>query len=417
MLAYSAQELILEPFAGLVFAMTPGQSTQLSGVQQRLEARAPVESLVLSVAQRLDRKSDAAKVAEARPPGNREEGGGMIDQAMIRVLDGERVDPPPVWIMRQAGRYLPEYRELRARAKNFLTFCYSPALACEAVLQPLRRFDLDAAILFSDILVIPDALGRKVRFVEGEGPRLDPLSKEEIWRLGAPEDVAAHLAPVYETVERLRAALPRQTPLIGFAGGPWTVATYMIQGEGGEKDRSREVAYRRPGDVDSLLAVLVEATARHLAAQAAAGADCLQIFESWSEGLSETLFERLIIAPTRALMTRLRALGAIAPVIGFPRGAGALIGRYARETGVTALGVDTQTPASFARAEAPQGMPLQGNLDPQLLVCGGRSFEAGARRVVEAFRPAPHIFNLGHGITPQTPPEHVTALLKAIRRA
>jgi uroporphyrinogen decarboxylase len=339
------------------------------------------------------------------------------EKALMRVLHGERLDPPPVWIMRQAGRYLPEYRALRTQAKDFMSFCYSPDLACEAVLQPLRRFDLDAAILFSDILVVPDALGRKVWFVEGEGPRLEPLDKEDHWRIGEPDAMVRRLAPVYETVERLRAALPRKTTLIGFAGGPWTVATYMIQGEGGEKDRSRRAAYQRPEDVDGLLADLVEASARHLAAQVAAGADCLQIFESWSEGLSEPMFERLIIGPTKALMARLRALGVDVPVVGFPRGAGALLGRYARETGVSALGVDTQTPAAFAQAQAPDGMPLQGNLDPQLLVCGGEAMERGVRQVVEAFAGSPHIFNLGHGITPQATPEHVSALLDAIRRS
>jgi uroporphyrinogen decarboxylase len=342
----------------------------------------------------------------------------MTDQALMRVLNGERVDPPPVWIMRQAGRYLPEYRELRSKTKDFLSFCYTPAVACEAVLQPLRRFDLDAAILFSDILVVPDALGRKVWFVEGEGPRLEPLAdQEEDWRFDDPEQVVRRLAPVYETVERLRATLPRDVALIGFAGGPWTVATYMIQGKGGDKDPSRLVAYQRPAAVERLLGVLVEATARHLAAQVAAGADCLQIFESWSEGLPEPLFEKVILGPTKALVSRLRALGVSAPIIGFPRGGGALIGRYARETGVTALGVDTQTPPSYAQAAAPKGMPLQGNLDPQLLICGGAALDAGARDVVERFRASPHIFNLGHGITPQTPPDHVTALLNAIRRA
>ena len=338
------------------------------------------------------------------------------EKSLMRVLNGERLDPPPTWIMRQAGRYLPEYRALRSKAKDFLSFCYSPDLACEAVLQPLRRFDLNAAILFSDILVVPDALGRKVWFAEGEGPRLIPLADEQTWRIEVSDSFIQRLSPVYETVERLRAALPRRTALIGFAGGPWTVATYMIQGEGGEKDRSRRVAYQRPADVNALLDVLVEATARHLAAQIAAGADCLQIFESWSEGLSEPLFERLIIAPTKALIARLRAAGVDAPIVGFPRGAGALRGRYARETGITALGVDTQTPALFARAQAPADMALQGNLDPQLLVCGGGALEQGARDVVNAFKASPHIFNLGHGITPQTPPEHVTAMLEAIRR-
>ena len=334
---------------------------------------------------------------------------------MMRVLGGERLDPPPVWIMRQAGRYLPEYRQTRAKAKDFLDFCYTPALAVEATLQPLRRFDLDAGILFSDILVLPDALGRKVWFVEGEGPRLEPLLGQDAWGFGDPDRVVGFLSPVYEAVERIRAEMPAHATLIGFAGGPWTVATYMIQGEGGDKDRCRRATYQRPGDVDALLAVLVEATARHLAAQVAAGANCLQIFESWSEGLPEPLFEKVILGPTRALMARLRDLGVTVPVIGFPRGAGALFGRYARETGVTAVGVDTQTPAAFARAQAPEGMALQGNLDPQMLICGGEALAAEARRVVEDFRGSPHVFNLGHGITPQTPPENLTALIGAIK--
>ena len=336
--------------------------------------------------------------------------------ALLRVLAGERVDPPPMWIMRQAGRYLPEYRQLRTRAKDFLTFCYTPELAVEAVLQPLRRFDLDAAILFSDILVLPDALGRRTWFVEGEGPRLEPLAGVERWELGDVDRVTPFLAPVYETVRRLRAELPADKALIGFAGAPWTVATYMIQGRGGDKDLARRTAYERPADVDALLAVLVEATARHLHAQVEAGADCLQIFESWAEGLPEPLFERMILKPTTALMARLRALGVTTPVVGFPRGAGALIGRYARETGVTALGVDTQTPAAFARSQAPAGMALQGNLDPMLLVCGGAALVRGAREVVEAFRGSPHVFNLGHGITPQAAPEHLAALVETVKR-
>jgi uroporphyrinogen decarboxylase len=336
---------------------------------------------------------------------------------MIRVLRGERLDPPPVWIMRQAGRYLPEFRELRRRTGEFMTACYTPDVAVELVLQPLRRFDLDAAILFSDILVVPDALGRKVWFVGGEGPRLEPLATEAKWDFGDVDRVTPFLAPVYETVRRLRAEVPADKALFGFAGAPWTVATYMIQGKGGDKDVARRIAYERPADVDALLATLVEATARHLHAQVQAGADCLQVFESWAEGLPEPLFERLILKPTTALLRRLRELGVEVPVIGFPRGAGALIGRYARETGVDALGVDTMTPAAFAREQAPPGMPLQGNLDPMLLVAGGEPLARGVREVVEAFQGSPHVFNLGHGITPDATPEHLAALLDALRRA
>lgn len=335
--------------------------------------------------------------------------------ALLRVLNGERLDPPPIWIMRQAGRYLPEYRELRTRSKSFLDFCYSPALATEAVMQPLRRFPLDAAILFSDILVIPDALGQKVWFVEGEGPRLTPLLGEASWKLGEPEKAVQRLAPVYEAVERIKGNLPPGVALIGFAGGPWTVATYMLQGRGGEKDEARRAVYERPDDIDALLDLLVETTAQHLVAQIKAGADCLQIFESWAEGLPPSVFQRVIIQPTRKLIARVRELGVTAPIIGFPRGAGAQIDAYANETGVTALGVDTQTTADYAFEVAPEGMPLQGNLDPQTLIVGGDALERAAREVLIAFKSAPHIFNLGHGITPQATPENVEHLVRVVK--
>ncbi|MGE0741494.1 MAG: uroporphyrinogen decarboxylase [Hyphomonadaceae bacterium] len=340
---------------------------------------------------------------------------GEKPPALLRVLNGERLDPPPIWIMRQAGRYLPEYRELRTRAKSFLDFCYSPALATEAVMQPLRRFPLDAAILFSDILVVPDALGRKVWFVEGEGPRLNPLLEETNWRFDDVERALQRLSPVYEAVERIKSGLSKDVALIGFCGGPWTVATYMLQGEGGEKDRARRAVYERPHDVDAMLDVLVEASAQHLAKQVAAGADCVQIFESWSEGLPPQVFQRVIVGPTRKLVERLRALGVTAPIIGFPRGAGAQIAAYAQETGVTALGVDTQTTADFAFEAAPEGMALQGNLDPQTLVVGGAALEEAARDVLMAFKTAPHIFNLGHGITPEATPENVAHLLRVVK--
>lgn len=335
--------------------------------------------------------------------------------ALLGVLNGERVDPPPVWIMRQAGRYLPEYRELRTRAKNFLDFCYSPALATEAVMQPLRRFPLDAAILFSDILVVPDALGRKVWFVEGEGPRLDPLLEEETWRFDDVQRGLQRLSPVYEAVERIKAAIPKGITLIGFCGGPWTVATYMLQGQGGEKERARRAIYDRPDDVDAVLETLVEMSAQHLAVQVRAGADCVQIFESWSEGLSPAQFQRVILEPTRKLVNRLRELGVSAPVIGFPRGAGAQIEAYAHETGVTALGIDTQTPANFAIEAAPERMPLQGNLDPIALVVGGNAMERAARDVLNAFKGVPHIFNLGHGITPDAAPENLARLVQVVK--
>jgi uroporphyrinogen decarboxylase len=333
-------------------------------------------------------------------------------KSMLRVLGGERLARPPLWVMRQAGRYLPEYRELRKRAGSFLEFCYAPAMATEATLQPLRRFDLDAAILFSDILVVPDALGREVRFVEGEGPRLKPLIEEEgPWRFASEVQVPQRLAPVYEAVERIKAALPPHVTLIGFAGAPWTVATYMLQGEGGEKDRSRRAAYQRPADVDALLGVLVEATALHLAAQVKAGAEVLQIFESWAEGLSPALFARLVVAPNKALVTRLRALGVTVPIIGFPRGAGHNLGAYVRDVPVSAVALDT----SGLPAVLPAGLPAQGNLDPQLLVAGGAALESGVRDVLLAFEGRPHIFNLGHGITPDAKIENMEMLVRLIK--
>jgi uroporphyrinogen decarboxylase len=314
--------------------------------------------------------------------------------------------------MRQAGRYLPEYRELRNRSKSFLDFCYSPALATEAVLQPLRRFPLDAAILFSDILVVPDALGRKVWFVEGEGPRLEPLIGQDQWRFDGPELAIQRLAPVYEAVERIRGALEEQLPLIGFCGAPWTVATYMLQGEGGDKDRARRAAYERPDDVDRLLETLAETSARHLAAQMKAGADCLQIFESWAEGLPPALFERLVIAPTRLLLQRLRALGCDAPVIGFPRGAGTSLSAYAKALPINAVGLDT---GMGLPSDLPGAMAVQGNLDPQLLVAGGAALEAGVQEVKARYRGKAHIFNLGHGITPDAKIENVSRLVSLVK--
>jgi uroporphyrinogen decarboxylase len=243
------------------------------------------------------------------------------------------------------------------------------------------------------------------------------LIGEDAWSFDDAAKAIQRLSPVYETVERIKGQLPAGVALIGFCGGPWTVATSMLQGDGGEKDRARLAAYVRYREVDAVLAQLVELSALHLQAQVKAGADCVQIFESWSQDLTKPLFDRLIIRPTAALVTRLRELGVTAPIIGFPRGSGAQIGRYARETGVTALGVDYQTPAAFAREQAPAGMPLQGNLDPQLLVAGGKFLEQGARHVVEAFKDGPHIFNLGHGITPQATPENVAEMVRLVKGA
>lgn len=337
------------------------------------------------------------------------------DQAILRVLRGERIDPPPVWMMRQAGRYLPEYRELRARAGSFLEFCYAPAMAAEATLQPVHRYGFDAAILFSDILTIPDALGHSVRFVEGEGPRLAPLLEEPIWHFDEIARAVQRLSPVHEAAERVRAALDPSRALIGFVGGPWTVATYMLSGKGGEREDARRFAYAEPERLDGLLAMLVEVSAQHLAMQVKAGCDILQIFESWAEMLPEALFRRVVIRPTQDLIKRLRGLGVTVPIVGFPRGAGVLAAVYGRETGVDALALDHGAAAPLVRQQLPQSMPLQGNLDPELLTLGGIALENGVCDVLAAFAGGPHVFNLGHGITPQADPANVVAMLRAIR--
>jgi uroporphyrinogen decarboxylase len=335
--------------------------------------------------------------------------------ALIKVLEGKRLDPPPIWIMRQAGRYLPEYRELRTRAGSFLDFCYAPAMAAAATLQPLRRFDLDAAIIFSDILVVPDALGRKVWFVEGEGPRLEPLTAEEKWTFAEPPRRAAKLAPVYEAIERVRAALPRDKALLGFCGGPWTMATYMLTGAGGNRDAARRIAYERPAEVDALLETLADAAATHLAAQVAAGADAVQVFESWAEGLPTDLFTRLIVRPVKRLVAAARAAGVTCPIIGFPRGAGVHLPLFARETRVSALGLDTAVPPQWARAQVGPALPLQGNLDPQALLAGGAALAAAVRQSLKDFAGGPHVFNLGHGITPEAKLENVAELIRLVR--
>jgi uroporphyrinogen decarboxylase len=334
------------------------------------------------------------------------------------VLNGERIDPVPVWMMRQAGRHLPEYRETRAKARDFLDFCYSPALAAEATLQPVRRYGMDGAILFADILLVLDAMGRNVRFIEGEGPRVDPATRAaDLSRVGM-NKVMAHLAPVGETVERVRAALDNSTTLIGFAGSPWTVGVYAIEGRGGtDKADSRRFGYEHPRELDGMLDQLVETSAHYLKMQADAGADALMLFESWAEGLAEDAFERWVIGPTAKLVQRVRALGVKQPILGFPRGAGMLVQDYAERTGVNAVGLDTAIPLKRIAASLPKGMPVQGNLDPMRLVAGGPELETRVREIIAALKGRPHIFNLGHGVTPETPIPHVESVLRAIRSA
>ncbi len=337
---------------------------------------------------------------------------------LLRALAGETLDRPPVWFMRQAGRYLPEYREMRGRAPDFVAFCLDPQAAAEVTLQPMRRFPFDAAIVFADILLIPRALGQEVWFEAGEGPRLGALPPVEALRERV-EGAAGELQPVCETLRRVREALEPGRALIGFAGAPWTVATYMLQGRGGERDGAIAKAYAEPERIDALLAVLTEATARYLAAQAQAGAQALQIFESWAEGLAEDLFERLVLAPHARLVARLRELGCGTPLIGFPRGAGALLERYAEDVPVQGVGLDTQTPALLGRriqaggpgAGPGAGKAVQGALDPLLLRAGGPALTRRVTRLLEQWGSGPYVFNLGHGILPDTPIAHVEAVL------
>ncbi len=319
-------------------------------------------------------------------------------------------------MMRQAGRHLPEYLATRSKAKNFLDFCYRPELASEATLQPVRRYGMDGAILFADILLILDAMGRNVRFLEGEGPRVDPATKASDLANVSMEKVLAHLSPVGETVERVKAGLDPSVTLIGFAGSPWTVGVYAIEGRGGtDKADSRVFGYQHPQELDGMLEQLVEASAHYLKMQADAGADALMLFESWAEGLPEDAFERWVIGPTAKLVQRLRALGVTQPIIGFPRGAGTLVVDYAERTGVNAVGLDTAIPLRRMDKLLPKGMPVQGNLDPMRLVAGGADMENRVREIVGALKGRPHIFNLGHGVTPEVPIPHVEAVIKTLR--
>jgi uroporphyrinogen decarboxylase len=317
--------------------------------------------------------------------------------------------------MRQAGRYLPEYRELRARTNGFLDLCYTPELAAEVTLQPLRRFPLDAAILFSDILVIPDALGQSVRFEAGEGPVLEPVSAETIGQL-QPERALDHLAPVFETLRRVRAGLAPDKTLIGFCGSPWTVATYMIGGRGSpDQAAARLFALRHPEAFAALMDVLVQTSIDYLVAQFAAGADVVQLFESWALNLDDVAFARQVIDPNRRIVEGVRARVPNAPIIGFPRGAAGNIADYVAATGVNAVGLDYATPLDFAAKHVPAGFTVQGNLDPLRLVAGGAQMEDRARQIIAAFADRPHIFNLGHGIVPETPIAHVERLVELVK--
>ncbi len=333
------------------------------------------------------------------------------------MLAGEALSPPPMWLMRQAGRYLPEYRQVRSSVGGFLELCYTPALAAEVTLQPIRRYGFDAAILFSDILVVPDALGQGVRFVEGEGPRLDAIgSAAELSRLN-PASTGEKFGRIYETVARLRQDLPRETALIGFCGAPWTVATYMVGGEGSsDQAAARTLAYRDPETFARLIGIVTEASVEYLDGQVRAGADVLQIFDSWAGNLPEREFDTWVVAPTRRIVAELKHRHPGTPIIGFPRGAGANAERYMRHTGVEGLGCDTATPLREMRALVDRGrVAVQGNLDPLLLAAGGPQLDARVRETLQMMRGAPFIFNLGHGIVPHTPPENVARLVELVR--
>ncbi|PZU11910.1 uroporphyrinogen decarboxylase [Sphingomonas sp.] len=337
------------------------------------------------------------------------------DRPLLAVLRGERRDPPPVWLMRQAGRYLPEYRALREAKGGFLAMCYDPATAAEITLQPIRRFGFDGAILFSDILVIPHALGQDLWFEAGEGPRLaPPLLDGDFSML---RQAIGRLDPVYETVRHVVADLPAGTTMLGFAGSPWTVATYMVAGAGSkDQGAARRLAYRDPVAFQRLMDLIVGATVEYLIGQIDAGVMAIQLFDSWAGSLAPDEFRRWVISPNRAIVDAVRARQPAAVIIGFPKGIGEKLPVYARETGVDAVGLDETIDPVWANDALPGDLPVQGNLDPLALVAGGSALERAVGTIRAALATRPHIFNLGHGILPETPVSHVEQLLAMLRR-
>ena len=333
---------------------------------------------------------------------------------LLDTLNGQRTERVPLWLMRQAGRYLPEYRALREKKGGFLELAYDSEAAAEITLQPIRRFGFDGAILFSDILVIPHALGQELWFEAGEGPRLAPPLLDGVLEglVAAPQ----RLDPIYETVRLTCAALPDEVTMLGFAGSPWTVATYMVAGQGSkDHHHARELAYRDPATFALLVDAIETATVEYLIGQIDAGVEAVQLFDSWAGSLAPDQFERWVIAPNARIAAALHRARPGTPVIGFPKGAGAKLPAYARETGVDAVGVDETVDPLWAAKELPIGMPVQGNLDPLLLLAGGGALEARTRAILEAFSDRPHVFNLGHGIGQFTPIEHVEKLIATVR--
>jgi uroporphyrinogen decarboxylase len=335
-------------------------------------------------------------------------------RTLLNVMAGQSQKIPPIWMMRQAGRYLPEYRKVRETAGGFLDLCYSPKFAIEVTLQPIRRFGFDAAILFSDILVIPDALGRIVRFDAGHGPQLEPINVEEIHGLSS-KGFLNHLQPVLEAVEGIRAELPDETTLLGFCGAPWTVATYMIAGHGtNDQAPARVFAHCNPDAFEKLMDILVKCSAKYLIAQLKAGADAVQIFDSWAGVLDQDQFEKWCVKPVKRIVELVRSEIPDAAIIGFPKGAGVFYETYRANTGIDMMGLDWAMPLSFAAELQKQGA-VQGNLDPTRLIAGGRALDEGIDAILEVLSDGPLVFNLGHGITPQTPIAHVEQMIKRVR--
>lgn len=335
-------------------------------------------------------------------------------KSLLATLRGEKLSVPPIWLMRQAGRYLPEYRALRAEKGGFLALATDPDAAAEVTVQPIRRFGFDGAILFSDILMVPWALGQDLTFGPGEGPRLTPPLIDTA--LNALQGAVERLEPVYATCERVAAALPPETTFLGFAGSPWTVATYMVAGQGSkDQGETRGFAYADPAAFGAIIDAIVTMTVDYLSRQIEAGVEAVQLFDSWAGSLSPAQFERWVIQPNAAIVARLRARHPGACIIGFPKGAGGKLPAYARETGVDAIGLDETVDPVWADAMLPQGMPVQGNLDPLALMAGGNALDDGIDRVLAAFRDRPHVFNLGHGIGQFTPIAHVEQLVARVR--
>ncbi|HWT13888.1 MAG TPA: uroporphyrinogen decarboxylase [Allosphingosinicella sp.] len=333
---------------------------------------------------------------------------------LLAVLKDGKSGTIPVWLMRQAGRYLPEYRALRAAKGGFLELVYDSDAAAEITLQPIRRFGFDGAILFSDILIVPHALGQALRFEAGEGPRLTPPLVDSA--LASLERAPARLEPIYATVEKVASRLPSETTFLGFAGSPWTVATYMVAGQGSrDQAETRRFAYADPAGFAAIVEAITATTIDYLCGQVEAGVEAVQLFDSWAGNLSPAQFEKWVIGPTACIVAGLKARYPDVPVIGFPKGAGGKLGAYARETGIDAIGLDETVDAAWALRELPGGLPVQGNLDPLALLAGGEALESATAHILSVFAGRPHIFNLGHGIIKETPLAHVERLLELVR--